>query len=271
MEAFPVYASLHHRRHCRIELLECITVSISGSSIAVPLLSRLKSRPRTLTCLVDSQAVYQLYKSEPIQFLDNLASNLTKLTVAGVLPIIANMRSSVICHNVKALTLNDHYIAPDHWESVLRVFPDVRCLRSTSHLVEGSDASATSYTEWPELDMVQTLAPLPFHRCRVRRLELGRPLVHFYAPPEMQDFMRRVSPVALTSSLQDKRLNYVGQDLARLRILRLVNECVEPELDNIVVSLAHAHIVRPALLIHRSCSSIGSRQLLRLCMFVLSS
>ena len=170
----------------------------------------------------------------------------------------------------KALTLNDHYIAPDHWESVLRVFPDVRCLRSTSHLVEGSDASATSYTEWPELDMVQTLAPLPFHRCCIRRLELGRPLAHFHAPPEMQDFMRRVSPVALTSSLQDKRLNYVGQDLDRLRILRL-NECVEPEFDNIVVSLTHAHIVRPALLIHPSCSSIGWRQLLRLCMFVLSS
>lgn len=243
-----------------IDSLERLTLEAFTSSILLSLLSRMKSRPHIVTCLANHIDPYTSYapsypESIPMRFLHNLADGLREVTLAGVLPI---MNSAIVCPHVEVLMLNDFGIEAEEWESIVHTFPNVRIFRATARVVPVFNASVPPRAGWPDLDMVQMQCPLPLS-CHVRRVELERPrgpLIHHYPLPEILDTLRRVTPVALTSFIEDGLLGCVGRDLHDLKILRLVGTCVLPgEAENTLVSL-HICVPQKPLLMHAPWFSI---------------
>ena len=140
-----------------IDSLERLTLEAFTSSILLSLLSRMKSRPHTVTCLAnhsDPYTSYALSYPEPLprRFLHNLADGLREVTLAGALPI---MNSAIVCPHVEVLTLNDFMIKAEEWESIVHTFPNVRIFRATARVVPVFNASVPPRAGWPDLDMVQ--------------------------------------------------------------------------------------------------------------------
>ncbi|EPS98008.1 hypothetical protein FOMPIDRAFT_89965 [Fomitopsis schrenkii] len=211
-----------------VDSLKCLTLEAVVSLAPVTLLSQMKSRPPIVTCLANfGDLCFSRAPPDPIarQFLHNITDCLKQVTLAGVLPIIADMGMRVVCPHVEALTLNDSAITAEQWEPIVRTFPNVRIFRTAAEVTPDFNASVPPCAEWSGLDMVRILSPLPLHHCHVRRVELGRPrgpIIHHRPWPKTLDMLRRISPIALTSCVEDKLLECVGKDLHCLKILRLV-------------------------------------------------
>ena len=151
-----------------------------------------------------------------------LLDNVRELTIAGSLPVIEDMGTRIVCPHVEVHKLDDAVITKTQWHAVVRTFPSVHIFRTAALSVPVLNALASSHVGWPELDMIHMLSLL-LHHYRVRRVELEVPRKHIPRcdlSPWNFDMLRCVSPVALTSWLNDDLLDCVGKELHVLRLVK---------------------------------------------------
>ena len=233
--------------------LDCFRVDTDVPQMSLFSLSDVKFRPRVVTCLVDSSDPYTV--TDPELIPKQLLNNIRELAIAGMLHIIEAMASHIVCPHVERLKIDDSTITAAQWDALMRTFPNVHTFRTTARSVPVFNTSASPYAGWSELDMVHALSPLPLRHCRVRRVELEIPmrqLPRCDLSPEMLDMLRCVSPVALTSWMNDELLDCVGRDLHSVNMLRLVKRAdskhVIPDatiglVNHITASLFYRHVL----------------------------
>ncbi|EPS99798.1 hypothetical protein FOMPIDRAFT_1123875, partial [Fomitopsis schrenkii] len=190
-------------------------------------LSRMRSRPRTVDCYDDGRdpGCWPDYGPIPLgktRFLHNFTASLVTLKLHGRCEIICDIEPDTVWSEVRSLDLGSHVInCPSGFAAFSRAFPQLRCLRLSGYSIYTRPISSGC---WPYLDFVSTISPMPVVRT-VRRLELHNSAdrVPFYVQEHTcEEFLRLSAPVVLACGADEEILQSIhAAAIPSLRFLQL--------------------------------------------------
>lgn len=191
-------------------------------------LSRMRSRPRTVDCYDDGRdpGCWPDYGPIPLgktRFLHNFTASLVTLKLHGRCEIICDIEPDTVWSEVRSLDLGSHVInCPSGFAAFSRAFPQLRCLRLSGYSIYTRPISVVlEEGHFPYLDFVTTCCPIAIGRT-IRRLEFHTLQSSLVQHTSVTEFLRLSSPVVLACEGDSWMLQCVqAATIPSLRFLQL--------------------------------------------------